>query len=397
MMKFKFGIIEGTPRAVAVAGLKAVWKPKPQTEIIPLAESAGRVLAETVYAPYNLPVVRASPWDGYAVRSADFVHGLPDTSGWVEGTDYVQADTGDDFSDAFDAVIPVEDLYFDADGRMCFEEGMDFSEAGRVTPQGSWLKRGEPAVLAGEVITPMRIAALAVCGAVEVSVLRKPVIAFIPTGDELVPAGTFPQRGQMVNAAGPMAAALIRKYGGEPLMFAIVKDDEKSLREVFSAAVATADIVFISGGSSRGGADYTHRIVEEAAAFYVHGMRSVPGYPVALAEVRGKAVVNIPGPVFAASLAADWCLGALTAQWFGIPVPEKPRVSVKLTADCKKPPAFELLVRLKLDKGEAGLLGTPVGKGMSIPAMLESFDALLTVPEGSEGFSAGDTVEAELL
>lgn len=396
-MKFTFGIFEGTPRAEALAGLKKAWHPVPETETVPLSKACGRVLASPVYASYNLPVVRASHWDGYAVRSADFKNGIPNTSTWVAGKEYAPADTGDDFSDAFDAVIPIEDLWFDESGRMRFEDEMDFSEALRVVPAGSWLKKGELLAPAHCVLTPLHIASLAAGGAAAVPVLKKPVVAFIPTGDELIPAGTVPKRGEMVNAAGPMIEAVLQQSGAEPMMFSIVKDDEKQLRAVFSAAVQAADIVIISGGSSRGGADYNHRVVEEAASFYVHGMRSVPGYPVALAEVRGRAVVNLPGPVFAASLAADWCIRALTAHWFGIPVPNRPTARVTLTADCRKSPAFEMLVRLKLTSGPAGLLGTPVGKGTTIPEMMQSFDALLTIPEGSEGFSAGETVTAELL
>ena len=92
------------------------WYPEPQTEIIPVEQAKGRILAENQYAKYDFPVYRASQMDGIAVRSSDFVNGMPDTSSWKEGVDYVRADTGDDFDDAFDAVIMIEQVEFREQG-----------------------------------------------------------------------------------------------------------------------------------------------------------------------------------------------------------------------------------------------------------------------------------------
>ena len=99
-----------TKKEDALAMLFERWAPARRTETVPLSEAAGRVLAEDQLADWNIPVVRASAMDGIAVRADRFRNGVPDTSGWVIGKDYVRADTGDDFPDEFDTVIAIEDV-----------------------------------------------------------------------------------------------------------------------------------------------------------------------------------------------------------------------------------------------------------------------------------------------
>ena len=127
----------------------AAWTPERKTEIVPLTEADGRVLAEDQFTKYNLPVVRASQMDGIAVRSASFANGMPDTSQWIPGRDYVRADTGDDFPDEYDAVIAIENVEFSENGGIRLPEKINASRGFNIKPQGADVKEGSLLCSAG--------------------------------------------------------------------------------------------------------------------------------------------------------------------------------------------------------------------------------------------------------
>ena len=133
-----------------------------------------------------------------------------------------------------------------------------------------------------------------------VPVRRKPRVAFIPTGSELVPAGVRPLRGQNVDANSLMVKHMLAAYGAEPLMFPIVKDDPQALEEAFAEALAAADLVVINGGSAVGKEDFNVRMIEERGKVIHHYIAAVPGRPMMLAVANGKPVVDLPGPALAA-------------------------------------------------------------------------------------------------
>ena len=196
------------------------WRFEPERELIPLAESLGRVTAEEIHAAQTLPVYRASCFDGIAVRKADFANGLPDLSGWRKGRDFVRADTGDDFPDEFDTVIAIEDVILEGDS-VRFAEGFSFDpKEETVDPAGTIVKAGVLLVPAHTRITPELMASLAMGGIVQVPVFRKPRVIFIPTGSELIPVGvqasTGPECGDKRTDAGGTAGTL--GSGGDPAL-----------------------------------------------------------------------------------------------------------------------------------------------------------------------------------
>lgn len=155
----------------------------------------------------TLPRHRVSAMDGIAVRSADFAGGMPDTSAWVRGVDFAQADTGDDFPDAFDAVVAIENVAFDEGDRLRFLEDLKV-EAGRsVKPAGATMRAEELLYPQGTLVDPFSAAILAAGG----SVIARPKVAFIPTGTELVPVGVEPQRGENVETNSLMLSALFEQ------------------------------------------------------------------------------------------------------------------------------------------------------------------------------------------
>lgn len=390
---------EALMRADALNEYRTRWQPEPRVEYVPLDQAFGRVLARDIEGQCNLPVVRASKFDGFAMRSADFAGGMPDTSAWQEGVDFAPADTGDDFPDAFDMVVAVESTARDQEGRFLLVPDGKFAAGpgAGVSPCGSISRAGELIARAHARLTPEAVAAAAVGGYAQLPVYAKPRVAFIPTGTELVPWGAYPARGQNIEANSLLVRGLVQQWGGEALAYPLVRDDRESVGASLDRALEAADIVVLNAGSSRGGDDFNAELLAGRATYFRHGVRAVPGRPVGMAIIDGKPVVNAPGPVLAAWLCMDWLVRGLVAHWFGAPVLEQQRIAVRLGATVEEPKRRERIVRMRLTPGADGIpVARPIGK-MGVPQTLVSTDALFTLPADQAIAHEGDVVEVELL
>lgn len=394
----KFDIKNSVTRQEALSLIREYWHFEQEREVISLKDCLGRVTAEDVFSKNTLPVFRASCFDGVAVRSADFRRGMPDPSGWVKGRDFVRADTGDDFPDEFDTIIAIEDVILEGD-KLRFADGYIFDpEEETVDPAGTIVKSGALLVPAHTRITPELMASLAMGGISEIPVVRQMKIAFIPTGSELNPVGQKPARGQNVETNGLMLSGLLSRWGAQVICLPIVRDDMAELENALDEALSMADMVLINGGSSRGEEDYNSHLLQRRSSFFRHGVRAVPGRPVAFSIIDEKPVINVPGPVAAAYLAEHWCLSALVCHYYGLPAPQYPVVSAVLDQPVKKRPGFELIARVALRHTDQGYIATPLSWGDDgIPGLLLKTDGFLNVPAEITILSAGDTVEVELL
>ncbi|MDR2422761.1 MAG: molybdopterin molybdotransferase MoeA [Deltaproteobacteria bacterium] len=385
-------------RAEIVQRVLGLWAPKPGTEVVPLAEAAWRVSAETLASTLNQPFFRASFCDGIAVRSADFLNGPPETSAWKEGIDYVPADMGDDFDDAFDMVVNIEKVSFDENGAIVIEPEPEAKSGLRIRTKGETLREGETAITAGAFIDPFKLGFLAGAGVNEISVLTKPKVAFIPTGTELIPPGQAPKRGQTVESNGLMVGATLGLWRADFKPFPIVVDQKEALEKTLNEALASCDIVLLNGGTSMGSEDLVSSALARKGSFFQHGVKAVPGLPMAVALIDGKPVVNVPGPPFAAFCGMDWLVKPLVAHWSGQPCPQRRKVLAKLTKEITKPGHFEFFHRLRLFKDEsANYMVDPISFFDRYAEATGRFNAIYIVPIGIERIEAGEEIEAEVL
>lgn len=391
-------IMDGFPsREEALADFFAAWEPPMRTEHVTLDDAVGRVLACDVVSANTLPVVRASSFDGIAVKSAAFASGLPDTSAWRLGVDYVRADTGDDFPDEFDAVVMIEKAAIQPDGSVVLDDDVRVEAGSGVRAAGSTLRAGEPLLSAGSIVRPTDLAALAMGGVAMVPVRRKPRVAFIPTGSELVPAGIKPRRGQNVDTNSLMCKHLLIEYGAEPLVFPIVHDDPAELERAFEAALSTADVVVVNGGSAVGEEDFNVRLIERRGTVVHHYIAAVPGRPLMMAVVDGKPVIDLPGPTMAAYFGSEWCLQAITARFLGIPVHRCPTVTARAEAAKSSIPKMANIGRVHLTRDDEGYTARFLNfKAGELAACMTS-NAQRVSPLGEAGWEKGDLLEVELL
>ena len=239
-------------RAQVCEALFQRWEPVYETETIPVQAALGRVLPRDQYARVTIPVARASAMDGIAVCAARFGQGAPDTAGWKLGEDFCRADTGDDFDDRFDAVIPIERVKISEKGRLTFLEELQVRPGDNIRPRGSVIRAGELVARKHRQLRPFDLACLALGGIAQVEVYRKPRVAFLPTGSELVPLGAPVGRGQNIDSNSVLAQAMLTEMGAEPLCYPIVPDQPEALAEALERALQAADVVLLNGGSSKG-------------------------------------------------------------------------------------------------------------------------------------------------
>ena len=386
-----------TSRESALAALFEKWEPSAETEVIPLEEALGRVPVGEYRALHSIPVVRASAMDGVAVDSARFAEGMPDMSGWKRGVDFDRADTGDDFDDRFDAVIRIEDATLLPEGGLVIREGVQVTPGMNVKGVGSSFRKGTKLIDSGLPLRPTDLAALAMGGILDVEVYKKPRIAFIPTGSELIPIGAPLRRGCNYDTNSLMVRLSLEEMGAECLCLPIVPDDPEKLKRALYEALDKADAVIINGGSSKGSEDFNTRLLASEGELLFHGVAAAPGRPMGISIIKGKPVINMAGPALAAFFSLEWCLRAIVCRCLGLPVPEKQKIRGVLTQDFRGGAPLDVLSRMEVRRTGNGYTVTPLGRGKAdLPALLRT-NAMYISPKGGRSYAAGDEIEVELL
>jgi molybdopterin molybdotransferase/putative molybdopterin biosynthesis protein len=386
-------------RTEVLEKLFSLWKAVPQTENVPIEDSCGRITARDIRSCVTLPDVHASSRDGIAVKSALFLSGVIDYPEWKEGVDYARADTGDDFDDRYDAIIQIEDVMFLETGGVRLPEGFGITPGMNVSERGSMICEGEMILEKGLPIRPCDVGALARGAVWNVPVVKKPVVAFIPTGNELIPLRAIPKRGENIDTNSIMAGQMITAMGASPVVFPIQKDNKAGLEGILKKALLLSDIVVINGGSSKGAEDYNARLLSEMGNLICHGVNAAPGRMLAISIIEGKAVVNLPGPMFAAYFGLDWCVRAIVCHALGIPVPRRPVVRARLTGNGtpprQLPPGFELLTRVIVTRRADGWEAWPVPSGYVEGKRAQGFHSGQCAIKGQA--APGREVDVELL
>lgn len=365
-------------------------------ERVPLAEALGRVVAEELCARHSLPTVLSAQVDGIAVRFDD-PPSLPDRTG---DRQFAFVGTGTALPEGFDTVVRAEDLEIAADGTLRILK--EPSEKGACTlPPGWELREGEILVPPDLRLEPQHLGLLAAGGHREIPVLRRPLVAVLPTGDELVPQGTVPGPGQNIDSNSVFFAGYLKDIGAEPLLYPITADDPALLTERLEDALSKADMVLINGGSSRGRRDFTAPVVAGLGKVLVHGLNSAPGKPVLLAVIGGKPVIGVPGPALAAWYALEHLIDPMVSRFLAQPPRERRSVKGLLTRELRfegflKEALLSLRVSLSRDADGRYLVSPYPLKNSMITNFVRS-DGILRIPEGVAGYDKGDEVEILLL
>ena len=392
--------------ALAVQGLLA---PLGQ-ETIPVPQALGRVTAQPVWARISSPHYHAAAMDGYAV-AAERTHGATETSPkrLVVGVDAMPVDTGDPLPPGTNAVIMIEETQlFPGDepggsGGSTIEIMKASPPWQYVRPLGEDMVATELVLPANHQLRPQDLGAIVGCGHTEVTVYRRPRVAILPTGTELV---TIEQLQQLARPLQPgdileynsiMLGAQAEEAGCLVTRLPIVADAYAAIRDAVATALESHDLVAINAGSSAGSEDYTAAIVAELGELQVHGVAMRPGHPVILGTARGKALVGIPGYPVSAAMTFERIVTPLLYLWQGIEPPSLPKITATLTRKTLSPLGEDEFMRVTVGRVGERVVATPLGGGAGVLMSLVKADGIVNIPRFSEGHNAGDAVTVELL
>ncbi|MDX6723424.1 MAG: molybdopterin molybdotransferase [Solirubrobacteraceae bacterium] len=361
---------------------------------LPLAEAVGRVTAEPVWATRSSPSFDASAMDGIAVRSSETI-GAGETAPVLLGPGaYVVVDTGDPLPEGFDAVVMREHVHYEGDRA---ELRAAVAPYQHVRSIGEDVSATELLLPEGHRLRAVHIAAAAAAGATDVLVHRRPVVAVLPTGDEIRPVGSDTAPGEILDTNSLMLAAQAEELGAEARRLPIEPDDPERIAAAVRAAAAEADLVVVVAGSSAGRDDHTAAVIERAGTLAVHGVAVRPGHPVVLGAVDATPVLGAPGYPVSAALTFEIFAAPLLAGLEGAAPPERPRARARVARKLASSMGMDDWIRVRLGRVGGALVATPLPRGAGVLTSLVRADGLLVVPAGLEGHHAGEDVEVALL
>ena len=409
-------------RDLLFSHLTAVLAP----ETIPTEDALGRVTAVAVYAPHALPAFRRSTMDGYAVKAANTYgasESLPafltvvgevsmgrDADVTIRMGEAAIVHTGGMIPETADAVVQVEHTQrisdqFIEDNEQSFIQPFEIEVLKAVAVGQNVLQVGEDVahaaeiLPAGQLLRPQDLGGLLALGITEVSVVKRPRVAILATGDEVVHPGQVAGPGQIRDINSYTVAGLTQQAGGIPVVGGIIPDDFEALQAAARQALAENDMLVMSAGSSVSVRDMTVEVIEGLGepGVLLHGVATRPGKPTIVGVVGGKPVIGLPGNPVSAMVQYDM---------FGVPaiyrlqglqtMPRRGLVWAKLTQNIASESGREDYVPARLHDSVEGLAATPVFGKSNLIYTLVNADGLLKVPLNKAGLSAGEWVEVRL-
>lgn len=365
-------------------------------ETVDAVKCLGRITAAPVYAKISSPHYHAAAMDGIAVSSAvtfDADEKNPVTL--KEGTDFYYIDTGDPLPSGTDTVIMIEEIHPSEDGKV--EIIKSYSPWQNVRGIGEDIVETELIVPENHCLRPQDLGAVIAGGHTQIAVRKKPKVAIIPTGTELVSPGEILKPGDIIEYNSVMLSGYVSEWGGEPFVMEKVADDYEKIKATIQEALTKADVVVINAGSSAGSEDYTSSIVEELGELFVHGIAIKPGKPVILGAIKDKPVIGIPGYPVSAALTMNLFIKPLLFNMQGIPMPSAEFVDAVLSRRVVSSIGTEEFIRVKLGKIGDKIIASPLTRGAGVIMSMVRADGIVNVPAMKEGFESGEKIRVELL
>ncbi|MCI2241373.1 molybdopterin molybdotransferase MoeA [Adlercreutzia faecimuris] len=388
------------------------------SEVVPLLEVVGRVAAADLASDIDIAPFAHSAMDGFALRAAEIAGATEDAptqlkviaeigagdvfSGAIAPGECVRIMTGAPLPDDADSVVKYEIVaVVEGDGKpgSTVAFAAPTAEGSNVRPAGEEARAGEVVVERGEVIGAAGVGFLASCGVLEVPAYRRPRVAIIATGSELVPPDQVPGPGQIRNSNSYAMAACAQEAGAVPVVLPIVADTFEALRDAVDAASRAYDFVVTTGGAANGDFDFIKPVVDELGDLLMTSVNMRPGKAQTFGLVNGTPVFGLPGNPAAAYCGFELIIRAALRKMQGFAHVDRPTVRARLTAPVRKKDVRRLFSRSTLTRAADGAFEVTPAKNQSsgLFGPIQKSNCLASIPEGPQMLEPGDEVECILL
>ena len=387
-------------------------------ETVPVLEAVGRVAAADLASDIDIAPFAHSAMDGFAVRASELAEASPESP--VELDVIAEVAAGDVFEGVIGAgqcvrIMTGAPLPADADAVVKYEvvdavlgDGKPGSRVAfrapadaraNVREAGEEARAGEVVVGRGEVVGTAGVGFLASCGITEVPTYRRPRVAVIAIGSELVAPTEVPAPGKIRNSNSYALAACAQAAGAVPAVLPIVEDTHEALAAAVRDAAASYDFVVTSGGASNGDFDFIKPVVEELGQLLMTTVNMRPGKAQTFGLVDGTPVFGLPGNPAAAYVGFEMIVRPALRKMQGFSRFERPVVKARLSTDAKKRDSRRIFLRSTLSKDEAGGYVVTPAKNQSsgLFGPIQRSNCMAILPEGLESRTAGSVVECVLL
>jgi putative molybdopterin biosynthesis protein len=384
-------------------------------ERVTLAAGLGRVLADDLAAPIDVPPFDRANVDGFALRAVDSVGAAESApkelalnaeviacghAPKVEvrpGTATCIA-TGGVVPRGADAVVMIEHTEL-IEHMPAIELRRPVTPGQFISYAGSDIARGETLMRKGQVIGSREVGMLAACGLAEIEVVRRPKVAVLSTGDELVALGDALRPGGVYDSNGAILAAAIAEAGGEPVPYGAFADDVATLERVVRRALAECDMVVLSGGTSKGAGDLSHRVVSQLGkpGILVHGVALKPGKPLCLAVADGKPIAVLPGFPTSAIFTFHAFVAPVIRARAGLPPESAQTVEARVPMRVASEMGRKEFVLVSLVSGEHGAVAFPSAKGSGAVTSFSQADGFIEIDALAGALDADSTARVTLI
>jgi putative molybdopterin biosynthesis protein len=401
----------------ALQRFRAALQPVPLgIERVPLAQALGRVVAENIESPVDVPGFDRANVDGFALRAQDTVGAREDAPRLLQLTDEVLTPghapaltvteghatviaTGGMVPRGADAVVLVENT------ELVEQEGLQAVQVSKAIPAGSFITfagtdigRGETVLRAGQLLTSRDIGLLAAVSRPDVPVYRRPRVAVISTGDELVQPGDPPRTGGVYDSNGAIVAAAVEELGCEAVRLGAVPDVWEAQRDILAKGLE-CDAVILSGGTSKGAGDLSYEVVGGLSdpGVVVHGVAIKPGKPLCLAVTDRKPVVILPGFPTSAIFTFHQFVAPMLRLLAGVPEETHEQVQAELPMRVSSERGRTEFLMVGLLRTERGFAAYPMGKNSGAVTAFSNADGFIRIEAQTERLAAGTPVTVQLL